>query len=260
MGVTGVSPQVGSSVSTAATLDAPVTVLCVDDDQDFLDLTADMLDEASFDVRTETSPVAAVDRIDDVDCVVSDYRMPTMDGLELLATIREDRPTLPVVFCTGSSVSDLTDAVTDSEWTDVVRKDRPDVTAALLRSRVRGLVARDRTTALARRAMAALDESSDAVAVVTPAGRFAVVNQAFARQFGYDREELLDRDWRGCYPDGEVERLESTAMETVTEDWQWTGGCVGKRENGNTFTARTRIVGLDDGSVVFCVSEASSDE
>lgn len=250
-----------SPVGASTASESSVSVLAVHDDPDFLEVTAELLAETTdFEVHTETSAVAAIDRLDGVDCVVTDYDMPERDGLELLATVRDRRPRLPVVVCTGSATPDVVDAALAHDWTDVVCKDGAQVTALLLARRVCQLVDRRRTTALAERAMAAVDEATDGLAVVTPDDRFAMLNRAYARRFGYQRDALLGRDWRTCYPDDEVARLESTALETIAGDWQWTGGCVGERADGSTFTAHTRFVGLDDGSVVFCVSSPAEDD
>ncbi len=43
----------------------------------------------------------ALDKLDDVDAVLTDFAMPEMDGLELLRAIRERRESLPVVMITA---------------------------------------------------------------------------------------------------------------------------------------------------------------
>jgi CheY-like chemotaxis protein len=79
------------------------TVLVVDDDPDLTALAGAYLgriDDVS--VRTETDPSGALARIDEaVDCVVSDYEMPRMDGLALLESVRRSYPDLPFVLFTG---------------------------------------------------------------------------------------------------------------------------------------------------------------
>ena len=73
-----------------------IDMLHVDDDPSLVDVAATFLEreEPRLDVETETEPAAALDRIvdGDVDCVVSDYDMPRMDGLELFEAAREERP------------------------------------------------------------------------------------------------------------------------------------------------------------------------
>ncbi|WP_241374660.1 response regulator, partial [Escherichia coli] len=52
-------------------------------------------------VETVTDPRDVPDALPGIDCVVSDYDMGPMDGLELLERVRETRPTVPFVLTTG---------------------------------------------------------------------------------------------------------------------------------------------------------------
>src|SRR5699024_8234429 len=87
-----------------------VRVLFVDDEHHIVELAATALERAGegFVVHTETSGAAALSHLDDarVDCVVSDYRMPGMDGLALLERVREEHPDLPFVLSTGKGSED----------------------------------------------------------------------------------------------------------------------------------------------------------
>jgi PleD family two-component response regulator len=63
-----------------------ILVLHVDDEPQFCELVASRLEglDEQVTVVTETEPSAGLDRLTEepVDCVVSDYQMPRMDGLE----------------------------------------------------------------------------------------------------------------------------------------------------------------------------------
>lgn len=64
-------------------------MLYVDDEPDFADLIATMLEREDdrFAVETEAAAADGLDRLHDseFDCVVSDYDMPETNGIELLA-------------------------------------------------------------------------------------------------------------------------------------------------------------------------------
>jgi PAS domain S-box-containing protein len=235
-----------------ATLDEPVRIVCVDDDPEFLEfLRSRLADHEEFEVSTATEPDAVLDRLAEVDCVVSDYEMPGRNGVEFLTAVRQRRPSLPFILFTGSRRGNLPESFPESVWTEVLAKGNPDEVVPLLATRICRLVSHGRTAAVARRALAAIETVGEGLAVVGPDGSFSFVNGAFARQFGYEPDDLLGRSWKVCYPDDEAQRLESTALETVRDDWQWTGGCVGRDADGDTVTVQTRIAGLDDGSFVF---------
>src|SRR2546423_10601864 len=60
-------------------------------------------------VETANSASAALDRIaaEDYDAIVTDIKMPGMDGLELLAEIRARRPGTPTLIITGHGENEL---------------------------------------------------------------------------------------------------------------------------------------------------------
>ena len=80
------------------------TVLVVDDDPKLTAVTSaylGRLDDVAVEARAD--PEAALARLDEtVDCVVSDYEMPEMDGLDVLATVRRDHPGMPVILFSGT--------------------------------------------------------------------------------------------------------------------------------------------------------------
>ena len=79
-------------------------VLVVDDDPDILIFVREVLTHSGFEVHTAGNGPHAVERVAQgaFDAVVSDIRMPGMDGLELLRTVRRHRPDLPVILMTAT--------------------------------------------------------------------------------------------------------------------------------------------------------------
>src|SRR5881296_1233151 len=86
-------------------------VLIVDDDPALLQALPEALQMriAGLTVDTADSGAAALDRIAarDYDAIVTDVKMPGMDGLELLAEIRTHRPDTPALMITGHGEHDL---------------------------------------------------------------------------------------------------------------------------------------------------------
>ncbi|CCQ34643.1 Adaptive-response sensory-kinase protein [Halorhabdus tiamatea SARL4B] len=103
----------------------PIRVLHVDDEPDFLDLVATMLESERdrFAVETATTASEALDRLDeDVDCLVSDYEMPGRDGLELLEVVRETYPNLPFILYTARGSESIASDAILSGVTDYLEK------------------------------------------------------------------------------------------------------------------------------------------
>jgi PAS domain S-box-containing protein len=84
----------------------PLEVLLVDDEQLVRDGTAAMLRELGHRVVEAAGAGEALEKLQDglqVDVVVTDYKMPRMDGAELARRLRRSQPHLPVLLITGYS-------------------------------------------------------------------------------------------------------------------------------------------------------------
>lgn len=106
--------------------DPTIRVLVVDEDSDVLDVTELFLERASdaIDVETETDPADAVDRIDteSFDCVVSDYRMPGLDGLELYEAIGGEDSEMPFFLLSATDEKSVADAADAAGVTGFIQK------------------------------------------------------------------------------------------------------------------------------------------
>jgi response regulator RpfG family c-di-GMP phosphodiesterase len=87
---------------------ARVHVLCVDDEPVVLSLMARLLENLGVDVTTATGPREALDvfEAERFDLIVTDIRMPGMDGHAFLAEIRARDPEVPVIVATGNASLD----------------------------------------------------------------------------------------------------------------------------------------------------------
>jgi len=78
-------------------------ILVVDDEPNYLIVLSELLRDEGFEVFTAGDGVAALDiaRQSDLDCVLTDMRMPRMDGLELLQHLKVVERDLPVIVLTA---------------------------------------------------------------------------------------------------------------------------------------------------------------
>jgi DNA-binding response OmpR family regulator len=79
------------------------TLLCIDDDQDQLDLRRMLLEDAGFLVLTSQDPTVGLKIFSGgvVNAVLLDYSMPSMSGSMVAARMREMRREIPLVLLTG---------------------------------------------------------------------------------------------------------------------------------------------------------------
>ncbi len=90
-----------------------IHVLHVDDNAAFRDLTAGFLERVSDHIRVHSiaDPTAVLNTLDVdlIDCVVSDYKMPEMNGIELCWDVRVTHPDLPFFLFTSYNDTDIID-------------------------------------------------------------------------------------------------------------------------------------------------------
>lgn len=88
-------------------------ILIVDDDKDILKLISMRLNAAGYATVTANNGAEAMSAIilQRPDLVISDLRMPTMDGMALLDAIQQSHPSLPVIMLTAhGSIPDAVNA------------------------------------------------------------------------------------------------------------------------------------------------------
>jgi two-component system, OmpR family, phosphate regulon sensor histidine kinase PhoR len=187
-------------------------VLIVDDDPALLEALPRALQLRVEGIRIDTSETAAdaLERIRDVDydAIVTDIKMPGMDGLALLGEIRSLRPKTPTLLITGHGEHDLAVQALRGGAYDFVQKpiDRDYFVVTLERAiQLRNLdreVERQRH-ALERHARV-LEHVDDGVFLVDDAGVIRHWNPAAHAITGLAQEDVLGRGAEEALPGWET--------------------------------------------------------
>ena len=88
-------------------------ILLVEDEEDLLRLIQKYFEKNGLYVRAYTNPLLALEEfmknIDDngYDLVISDFRMPGMNGIELATLIRKMNKDIPIILMTAYDVIDV---------------------------------------------------------------------------------------------------------------------------------------------------------
>ena len=84
------------------------SILIVDDEKNYTAVLSVVLEEEGYETHTANSAAGALDmlKVEDVDLVVTDMKMPGMDGLELLGRIKQKWPDVPVIMMTAHGTVD----------------------------------------------------------------------------------------------------------------------------------------------------------
>jgi two-component system, sensor histidine kinase and response regulator len=95
----------------ASTTEKHQKLLIVDDDHDFLvilqDLLAFHLGHLEIDTATSGTEAWSLIQLNHYDAVLSDVRMPDMDGFTLLKRVSKERPNTPFLLMTAHGDSQL---------------------------------------------------------------------------------------------------------------------------------------------------------
>jgi PAS domain S-box-containing protein len=178
-----------------------VRVLHVDDDSSFCELVGEFLEREGLTVATETDPRRVVERLERerIDCVVSDYDMPHLDGLSLLESVRERYPDLPYILFTGRGNEEVASDAISAGVSDYLQKDGSPEQYELLANRVRNYVRQYRiereVESVRRRYELAGTVASDVIFEHDPADDETVYADGFEDVFGYDPDAAGGTDW-----------------------------------------------------------------
>ncbi|HBI23501.1 MAG TPA: hypothetical protein DDX84_04700 [Nitrospiraceae bacterium] len=103
----------------------PETILIVDDDEDILNLIERHLSNKGYEVLTAYDGEQAVSLIDKIqfDLVITDLKMPKIDGIEVLKRVKEKNTAIEVVILTGHGTMDsVIEALRDEGAFDYLQK------------------------------------------------------------------------------------------------------------------------------------------
>lgn len=99
--------------------------------------------------------------------------------------------------------------------------------------------------------LAAIESSSEGIAILNEQQEYIYVNQAQVELFGYQSaEELLGKSWRALYSTADSDRIEREIFPMLVQEGKWQGEVTAKRRNGATFDLEISLNWIDEGAIV----------
>jgi PAS domain S-box-containing protein len=217
----------------------PARVLHVDDEPDFMAIAARMLN--SFDpllqIDSTTSPREALEKLEkkEYDCIISDYKMPEMDGIQLAIRIRE-KSNIPFILYTGQGSEEVAEAAFAAGIDDYLRKEVEPAHSQVLARRIRAAVEKHRAESSLIDFKLGIDRSEEAIFLTDAEGAITYVNPSFEKTYGYSSREAVGKTPRilksGVY-DQEVYKQ---YWDTLLTKQVMTGEIVNKTKDGRLRT------------------------
>ncbi|MXV61624.1 PAS domain-containing protein [Natronorubrum sp. JWXQ-INN-674] len=234
-----------------------VTVLHIEDDSSFADLVSTFLERERefFDIHTETNPVEGVElaKEGEADCIVCDYDMPEMDGLDVLEAIRSDIPELPFILFTGKGSEEIASEAISAGVTEYLQKRGGTEQYEVLANRIEQAVARRRAERQVTRGFRAIETAHDGISLLDPDGKFMYVNEAYAEIVGYERTELVGQHWDILYPEKEEKQVHEEILPGARDE-EWVGETDYIRKDGKAITVDHRLVYTKEDTLVCAIS------
>ena len=163
-------------------------ILHVDDEKTQLELTKLFLEQIDKDLRIRSvlSPEEAlkIEGEDSFDCIISDYRMLSMNGIEFAEQLRE-KSNIPFILYTGQGSEEVAEKAFNAGIDDYLRKEGEPTHFQVLAKRIRDTVEKHRTDELYKKVV---EESRDAIVILTD-NKIQFLNKSASRLMGLEEIE-----------------------------------------------------------------------
>lgn len=162
----------------------PIRILHVDDEGSHLEFTKIFLEEVDNEVIVDSvsTPEEAIEfqEKNSYDCIISDYKMLSMDGIELAQKVRE-KSNVPFILYTGQGSEEVAQYAFEAGIDDYLRKESEPSHYQILAKRIRQNVDKYRAEQLYRKVVT---DSRDGIIILNGLD-VAYMNQAAVELFGY---------------------------------------------------------------------------
>jgi len=235
-----------------------ITVLHVDDKPAFTEVCADLLEREGdrLGVETATSATEGLDYIaeEPPDCIVSDYDMPGMNGLEFLGEVRKTHSDLPFILFTGKGSEEIASEAISAGVTDYLQKSGSQNQYRILRNRIENSVGNYRSQRSLQLFRLAVEHSGHSIYITDSDGVIEYVNPSFTETTGYTPEEAIGRTPRILNSGEHPTEFYADLWETILDGKVWESEITNRRKGGELYVAEQTIAPIfveDDGPEKF---------
>jgi PAS domain S-box-containing protein len=198
-----------------------IKVLHLDGEPDFLAVTKAFLERDAFSVDTATSAEEGIELLKGgkYDVVVSDYKMPVIDGLAFLKTLRASGNTIPFIMFTGKGREEVAMEALNRGANGYLQKgvDVESMYGTLMhaiKQEVETKRAEDELVEIKKEQQIVLDSVPAMIFHMDSDSNYIYANRCFADTFGLKPEDFRDKSIKAIFPE-EAETYIKSDKEVV---------------------------------------------
>ena len=170
-----------------------IRILHIDDEQEHLFFSKKLLSmhEPSFKIKSISCPNKALDILtkERFDCIVSDYLMPNLNGIELASKIKEHED-VPFILYTGQGSEEAAEKAFKTGIDDYMRKELSPSHYKILAKRIKSVVEKKKTEIRFR---SLFENSPEAISIHGFNGEIRSVNPEFEQLTGLRKKDVIGK-------------------------------------------------------------------
>ena len=183
------------------------------------------------------------------DIVLTDLRMPLMDGLEMAKEIKRSHQELPIILITSQFRKKVTEAAVDIGIDSYLFKPISLSRLKIILQKYKDQIIQKRAFENEHKLLAEYKGAIDVSALVTKTdgnGVITYANNAFCNMTGYKREELLGKRHNIVKHLSTSPEIHADIWKTIKNKKVWQGRMKNRKKDGNTYYEYTVIVPIVD--------------
>ncbi len=245
-------------------IESNLVLLTIDDEEAVRSSIAAFFEDCGFNVLQACDGRQGIEMFHALrpDVVITDLRMPYMDGLEVVDAVNRFDENLPVIVLSGTGVlADAVLALRRGAW-DYLAKPVPDLVElemVVARCLERANLIRenrdyhfnlermvDQRTAELRKLTAAVEQSANSVIITDLNGVIEYVNPKFSQIFGYSRDEVVGQTPRLLKSGKHLDSYYAELWNTISSGKEWQGEFCNRAKDGTLYWELCSIAPIKD--------------
>lgn len=245
-------------------LESNLVLLTIDDEETVRSSIAAFFEDCGFNVLQACDGRQGIEMVHAMrpDIIITDLRMPNLDGLEVVDAINKFDENLPVIVLSGTGVlADAVLALRRGAW-DYLAKPVPDLVElemVVARCLERANLIRenrdyhfnlermvDQRTAELRKLTAAVEQSANSVIITDLNGVIEYVNPKFSQIFGYSRDEAVGQTPRLLKSGKHLDSYYAELWNTISSGKEWQGEFCNRSKDDKLYWELCSIAPIKD--------------